>query len=165
MPVIEIKRNKNAVKYRKRRGRGSGSGRGGQSGRGAKGQKARSGGTISARFEGGQMPLYRRIPKRGFRNMNRKIYNIVNISSLDVFAEGSEIGISELKEKGLIKNNNLPVKLLANGELKVKNLKIAVHAFSKSGRERIEKLGGTIVKIEKSRQFKEDKAAERIKNE
>ncbi len=149
MSVIEIKRDKRALKNRRRRGRGIGSGRGGQSGRGAKGQKARSGGNIAAHFEGGQMPLYRRIPKRGFRNMNRKIYNIVNVSSLGIFAEGSEVGIEELKGKGLIKSNNLPVKLLGNGELKVKNLKITVHAFSQSGREKIEKLGGKAVLIEK----------------
>ncbi len=148
MSVIEIKAGINAGKDRKRRGRGIGSGRGGQSGRGAKGQKARSGGSIRPRFEGGQMPLYRRLPKRGFRNMNKKFFNIVNISSLDVFAEGSAVGIEQLVEKGLVKPNKFPVKLLGDGELKIKGLNLTVHAVSKNCREKIEKLGGKIALIE-----------------
>ncbi len=144
MPVIEIKVNSNAVKDRKRRGRGIGSGRGGQSGRGAKGQKARSGGSVGAHFEGGQMPLYRRIPKRGFRPLTRNLFNIVNVSSLAVFKEGSEINAEQLLKKSLIKENGLPVKLLGSGDLSVKSLKITVNACSKGGREKIEKLGGSV---------------------
>ena len=128
----------------RRVGRGIGSGRGGYSGRGAKGQKARSGGNTRPRFEGGQMPLYRRLPKRGFKKVERNIYNIVNVSALSVFKEGSEITVQKLKDKGLVKDNNLPVKLLANGELKVNGLKIKVNAFSKAAKEKIEALGGQV---------------------
>ncbi len=148
MPVIEIKVNRKAVKDRRRRGRGIGSGRGGQSGRGAKGQKARSGGSVGAHFEGGQMPLYRRIPKRGFHPLSRNVYNIVNVASLEVFKEGSEINNEQLIKKSLIKDNGLPVKLLGNGDLNIKNLKISVNACSKGGREKIEKLGGSVTIIE-----------------
>ncbi len=148
MSFIEIKLDKKAVRERKRRGRGPGSGRGGQSGRGAKGQKARSGGNIKPRFEGGQMPLYRRIPKRGFRNRNKKIFNIVNISSLNVFTDGLTVGVEQLLERGLINANKYPVKLLGGGNLKINGLNLNVHAVSKQGREKIEKSGGKVVLIE-----------------
>ena len=130
MSVIEIKVDKSAFKVRRRRGRGIGSGRGGLSGRGSKGQKARSGGNIKPRFEGGQMPLYRRIPKRGFRSLDKKVFNILNISALDTFVEGSTVGVEQLVEKGLINANKYPVKLLGNGDLKVKGLTLNVHASS-----------------------------------
>ncbi len=145
MSVIKI--NKYSVKKVKRVGRGIGSGRGGFSGRGAKGQKARSGGSIRPRFEGGQMPLYRRLPKRGFKPFSRLVYNIININTLGVFAENSEITISVLKEKGLIKDNSLPVKLLADGKLEVKGLKITVNKCSKAAKEKIETLGGSVVLV------------------
>lgn len=142
MAVIKI--NKYAVKKAKRVGRGIGSGRGGYSGRGAKGQKARAGGSIRPKFEGGQMPLYRRLPKRGFKNLNKVVFNVLNISSLNVFEDGSEITIDLLKDKGLVKSNSLPVKLLANGELKINKLNVTVNACSKPAKEKIESLGGKL---------------------
>lgn len=148
MSVIEIKVDKSAFKDRRRRGRGIGSGRGGLSGRGSKGQKARSGGNIKPRFEGGQMPLYRRTPKRGLRSLDKKVFNILNISALDVFEEGSTVGVEQLVEKGLINANKYPVKLLGNGDLKVRGLTVNVHAASKQGIEKLEKSGGKIAIIE-----------------
>lgn len=142
MAVVQI--NRTGVKKAKRVGRGIGSGRGGYSGRGAKGQKARSGGSVSPWFEGGQMPLYRRVPKRGFKNNNKIDFNIVNLAAFSGFDSGTEVTIDLLKEMGLIKANKNPVKLLGNGELKVKKLKIVVHACSASAKEKIEALGGQV---------------------
>ena len=142
MAVIQIK--KSGVKKAKRIGRGIGSGRGGFSGRGAKGQKARSGGSINPRFEGGQMPLYRRLPKRGFKNNDKIFFNIINVEALNVLKEGTEATVELLKEMGLVKSNELPVKLLGNGELKVKNLKVSVNKCSKTAKEKIEGMSGQI---------------------
>lgn len=144
MPVILINVDKASVKRRKVVGRGCGNGRGRYCGKGQKGQKARKGAAINPRFEGGQMPLYRRIPKRGFKNINKVVSNIINMSNLSIFDEGSDVTIEVLKEKGLIKANNAPVKLLGTGELKVKKLKIKVNATSEAAKQKIEKLGGTV---------------------
>ncbi len=124
-----------------RRGRGHGSGNGKTAGKGHKGQKARSGRTRPG-FEGGQMPLYRRIPKRGFTNRNTKIIETVNLSELELrFNDGDEVTIETLTEKGAIKKAYDGVKILGNGEL-TKKLNVKVNAYSASAKEKIEALGG-----------------------
>jgi len=144
MGFINLKQPRGAIKKIKRIGRGIGNGRGRYCGRGQKGQKARSGGGVRLGFEGGQMPLYRRLPKRGFKNIDKLVYKVLNISSLKVFSENEEITIEKLKEKGLIGKGDLPVKLLGNGEISVKGLKVFVNSVSVSAREKIEKLGGSV---------------------
>jgi large subunit ribosomal protein L15 len=126
---------------RKRLGRGVGSGLGKTSGKGQKGQKARTGGTVNIHFEGGQMPLHRRIPKRGFHNLNRVEYQVVNLRDLDGF-EGP-VTVEALKTAGLIGNVRRPVKVLGQGEV-TKALQVAAHAFSKSAKEKIEAAGGSV---------------------
>ena len=124
-----------------RRGRGHGSGNGKTAGKGHKGQKARSGAPRIG-FEGGQMPLYRRIPKRGFKNRNHKEIVAINLSVLDSFDDGATVDVEALIAKGIIKNPEDGVKILGNGEL-TKKLNVKVNAFSESAKEKIEKLGGT----------------------
>lgn len=124
-------------------GRGHGSGNGKTSGRGHKGQKARSGGGVRPGFEGGQMPLYRRIPKRGFHNRNTKDIVDINVSVLERFENDAVVGIDELREAGIIKNPRDGVKILGNGEL-TKKLTVKAHAFSKSAEEKIKNAGGSI---------------------
>jgi len=124
-----------------RRGRGHGSGNGKTAGKGHKGQKARSGAPRIG-FEGGQMPLYRRIPKRGFKNRNHKEIVAINLSVLDSFDDGATVDVEALMAKGIIKNPADGVKILGNGEL-TKKLNVKVNAFSESAKEKIEKLGGT----------------------
>lgn len=135
-----------AAKKGKRLGRGDASGKGGTSGKGHKGQKARSGVRIGVGFEGGQMPLMRRIPKRGFTNILSKKYQIVNLGALNIFDKDLEVNPRVLKEKNLINDENKPVKILGTGKLDV-SLKISAQAFSKSAREQIEKAGGKITVI------------------
>lgn len=125
-----------------RRGRGHGSGNGKTAGKGHKGQKARSGGSIRPGFEGGQMPLYRRIPKRGFTNINTKEIETINVSALESFSDGDEVTVKALLEKGIIKNPKDGVKVLGNGEL-TKKLNVKVNAFSASAKAKIEALGGS----------------------
>ncbi len=127
----------------KRKGRGIGSGLGKTAGKGHKGQKARSGGGVRVGFEGGQMPLYRRIPKIGFTNIFRKEYAIVNIKDLDVFENGTEVTPELLKEVGLIKAMKNGVKILGNGEL-TKQLTVKAHKFSKTAAESITASGGKV---------------------
>jgi len=142
MKLGAIKPAAGAKKNRKRVARGIGSGHGGTSCKGHKGQKARSGASIPAWFEGGQMPLQRRLPKRGFHNRFRVEKQIVNIRDLEKF-DVAEVGIEALLERGVIKNLRTPVKLLGEGELK-KAMKITVHACSKAAREIVEKAGGEV---------------------
>jgi large subunit ribosomal protein L15 len=133
---------------RKRIGRGPGSGMGGTSTRGHKGAKQRSGYSKKIGFEGGQMPLQRRLPKFGFKNINRVEYKAINISTLQAIAEAnnlSKIGIEELVAAGIVSTKQL-VKILGNGELKTK-LDVTAHAFSKSAETAIQALGGTATKI------------------
>lgn len=125
-----------------RRGRGHASGNGKTAGRGHKGQKARSGGGVRPGFEGGQMPLYRRIPKRGFHCINHKEIIAINVSSLNVFEDGSTIDIDALKSKGLVSNPRDGVKILGDGELNIKNITVKVNLFSKTAIEKIEAIGG-----------------------
>ena len=124
-----------------RRGRGHGSGNGKTAGKGHKGQKARSGAPRLG-FEGGQMPLYRRLPKRGFTNRNSKEIVAINISELERFRSGSTVTIEKMLEVGLIKNPRDGVKILGNGEF-TKKLNVKANAFSASAKEKIEALGGT----------------------
>ena len=123
-----------------RRGRGHGSGNGKTAGKGHKGQKARSGAPRIG-LEGGQMPLYRRIPKRGFLNRNTKEIVAINMSKLEVFEDGATVTIDAMKEVGIIKNPKDGVKILGNGEL-TKKLTVQANAFSASAKEKIESLGG-----------------------
>ena len=123
-----------------RRGRGHGSGNGKTAGKGHKGQKARSGAPRPG-FEGGQMPLYRRIPKRGFTNPNTKKIVSINVSDLERFEDGVDVTIEALRAAGLVKNGFDGVKVLGNGEL-TKKLNVSVNAFSASAKEKIEKAGG-----------------------
>ncbi len=124
-----------------RRGRGHGSGNGKTAGKGHKGQKARSGAPRIG-FEGGQMPLYRRIPKRGFKNRNTKEIVAINVSVLERFEDGATVDVQALMEAGVIKNPRDGVKVLGNGEL-TKKLNVKVNAYSASAKEKIEELGGT----------------------
>lgn len=122
-------------------GRGHGSGNGKTAGRGQKGQKSRSGGKIRVGFEGGQMPLYRRLPKKGFKCRNSKQIITINVSELDRFEADSVVTIETLAQAGLVKNSYDGVKILGNGELN-KKLTVQVNAFSKSAAEKIEAAGG-----------------------
>ena len=124
-----------------RRGRGHGSGNGKTAGKGHKGQKARSGAPRIG-FEGGQMPLYRRIPKRGFKNINTKEIIAINVSVLERFDNDAVVDVNALIEAGIVKNPRDGVKILGNGEL-TKKLNVKVDAFSASAKEKIEALGGT----------------------
>lgn len=146
MRLQDLKPAKGAKKRRKIVGRGPGSGHGLTATRGTKGQKARTGTSMSPSFEGGQMPLVRRIPKRGFKNFTRKEYAVVNVGTLaEKFEAGSEITPAVLVQRNLLKTK-LPVKLLGDGEIN-KALNIKVHAFSKSAAEKITKAGGQITVI------------------
>jgi len=124
-----------------RRGRGHGSGNGKTAGKGHKGQKARSGAPRIG-FEGGQMPLYRRLPKRGFKNINTQEIIAINVSKLEVFDNGATVTVESLIEKGIVSNPKDGVKILGNGEL-TKKLDVKANAFSASAKEKIEALGGT----------------------
>ena len=137
-----------ATTSKKRLGRGIGSGLGKTSGKGHKGQWARSGGGVRPGFEGGQMPLIRRIPKRGFNNHFRKVYSVVNLSVLEGFEANSVVDMEVLNEKGLIKvvKGSIGLKVLGNGTL-TKALTIKAAAFSASAKEAIEKVGGTAEQI------------------
>jgi large subunit ribosomal protein L15 len=126
----------------KRVGRGPGSGHGKTAGRGHKGKGARSGGNVKPGYEGGQMPLQRRIPKRGFRPVSRTEYAVVNLAHLGRFAAGSTVGPDELRGARLVRGRR-PVKLLGDGTL-AHALTVRAHAFSKTARERIEAAGGTV---------------------
>lgn len=134
-PAIGSKQNKF------RRGRGHASGNGKTAGKGHKGQNARSGGGVRPGFEGGQMPLYRRLPKRGFTCRNSKDIVSLNVSNLDVFEAGDVVDIAALQSKGLVSNPRDGVKILGQGEL-TKNLTVKVNFFSKSAIEKIEAVGG-----------------------
>lgn len=141
MKLHELSPAPGSVKERKRIGRGHGSGNGKTAGKGHKGQKARAGRGMRPGFEGGQMPLQRRIPKRGFVNIFRKEYATVNLSSLDVFKSGSVVDANKLIESGIIKKTLDGVKILGNGEIK-KKLTVKAAAFSESAKQKIEAAGG-----------------------
>lgn len=142
----EIRVPKGATKKKRVVGRGNGSTRGGTSGRGSNGQNARSGGGVRPGFEGGQMPLYRRIARRGFSNYPFKVeYKSVNLRELEEkFADGETVNLETLKEKGIIKGKNNKVKILGDGEI-TKKLTVDVEKVSAGAKEKIEKAGGNIV--------------------
>ena len=141
MKLHELSPAPGSKKVRKRIGRGAGSGTGKTAGKGHKGQNARSGGGVRPGFEGGQMPLQRRVPKRGFNNIFATRYAIVNVGDLDRFEEGSTVDVELLKNAGLIKKEYDGLKILGNGELK-KKLTVIATKFSGSAKEKIENLGG-----------------------
>ncbi len=132
-----------SLRKKKRVGRGPGSGHGKTACRGSKGQKSRSGAAIPPGFQGGQMPLYRQLPKRGFKNPFRKSFGVVNVSELAKLEYEGVIDIEVLKDKGLIKKRERYVKILGDGDL-TKALQLKVHAVSRSAREKIEGAGGSI---------------------
>lgn len=143
MKLEELKSPCGANKRIKRLGRGIGSGHGKTSGRGHKGQMARSGGGTRFGFEGGQMPLQRRLPKRGFTNIFKKHYALVNVGDLNIFEDGTEVTIDVLQQAGLINKMGSGVKLLGDGELE-KNLIIKVNKFSKQAEEKVVAKGGRV---------------------
>ena len=134
-------------KARKRIGRGTGSGHGKTCGRGYKGSRSRSGADRSATREGGQIPMFRRMPKRGFSNFDfEQRYEVVNVSQLDRFEDGSDIGVQQLTDFGLIDSSSSRVKILGGGEL-TKRLQVTAHRFSKSAEQKITGCGGTVAVI------------------
>ncbi len=143
MELNNIKSPRGARKKPKRLGRGRGSGHGKTAGRGSKGQRSRSGSKSSRGYEGGQMPLQRRVPKRGFTNIFKKEYEVVNVERLGSFESGTEVTPELLSEKGVVKLNRDGVKILGNGELKV-SLTVRANLFSRSAREKIEAAGGKV---------------------
>ncbi|MCD6382493.1 MAG: 50S ribosomal protein L15 [Candidatus Hydrothermae bacterium] len=151
MDLSNLSPNPGAKKKAKRVGRGDTT-----AGKGTKGQKARSGGAKPRWFEGGQMPLYRRLPKRGFKNPFRKEYQVVNLDRLDaLFDEGAEIDKEALKAKGLIRKADKPVKILARGEIN-KPLTVKVDAVSASAKEKIEAAGGKVLLLAAPKEEKGD---------
>lgn len=147
MDLSNLTYAKGSKKNRKRIGRGVGSGNGKTAGRGHNGYFSRGGSKKRAYFEGGQMPLQRRIPKFGFTNINSVEYQIVNVSQLNSFDADSKIDLNLLKERGLIRYTDQPVKVLGNGEVSVK-LSITAHKFSKTAQSLIEKAGGSVEVIQ-----------------
>lgn len=143
MRLHELKASEGATRDRKRRGRGQASGQGKTGGRGTKGQKARSGGGVRLGFEGGQMPLYRRIPKRGFNNRFAKEYAEINVEQLNRFEDGTVVDFELLAQSGMVKQVKDGVKVLGNGDLE-KNLTVKAEKFTKSAVEKIEKAGGKV---------------------
>lgn len=143
MKINELKPAEGAKRKRKRVGRGPGSGHGKTACRGHKGQRSRSGGGASPGFEGGQMPLQRRLPKRGFKNPFRVEYAVVNLEALNQFERDATVDVVALREAGLLRKNKTAVKLLGNGELQ-HPLIVQVHRVSRSAREKIEAIGGRV---------------------
>ena len=143
MKLHELQSTEGSRKVRNRVGRGSSSGNGKTAGRGHKGQKARSGGGVRLGFEGGQQPLFRRIPKRGFTNINRKEYAIVNLDDLNHFEDGTEVTPALLVESKVVRNEKSGIKVLAKGAVE-KKLTVKAHKFSEAAKEAIEAAGGTV---------------------
>ena len=142
MKLHELKPAEGSRVDKVRVGRGTGSGCGKTSGRGHKGQKARSGGGVRVGFEGGQMPIYRRLPKRGFKNIWRKEYAEVNVAALNAFEDGTTVDALTLKDKGIVKKELDGVRILGNGDL-TKKLTVKAKGFSKNAIAKIEAAGGT----------------------
>ncbi len=146
MDLNNLRPSQGSNKNRKRIGRGTGSGHGKTSTKGHKGQKARSGGSIKAGFEGGQMPMQRRLPKRGFNPLNKKVYTIIDLSQLESLENGSKVDTEFLVEKGIVKDINSGVKILANGTL-TKALNVTALKVSSAAKEKIIAAGGTVQEI------------------
>jgi large subunit ribosomal protein L15 len=143
MKLHELKPAEGSRKTRNRVGRGTGSGNGKTAGKGHKGQNARSGGGVRPGFEGGQTPLFQRLPKRGFTNINRKDFAIVNLETLNRFEDGTEVTPELLLETGIVSNVKSGVKILGNGQLE-KKLTVKANKFSASAKEAIESAGGSV---------------------
>ena len=143
MKLHELKPSEGSRQVRNRVGRGTSSGNGKTAGRGQKGKKARSGGGVRLGFEGGQTPLFRRLPKRGFTNVNRKEYAVINLDVLNRFEDGAEVTPVALHEAGIVKDEKAGIKVLANGEL-TKKLTVKAAKFSKAAEEAIVAAGGSI---------------------
>ncbi|MEQ2528976.1 50S ribosomal protein L15 [Robertmurraya yapensis] len=143
MKLHELKPAEGSRHERKRKGRGIGSGNGKTAGKGHKGQNARSGGGVRPGFEGGQTPLFRRLPKRGFTNINRKEFAIVNLDTLNRFEDGTEVTPELLVETGVVSKELAGIKILAKGKLE-KKLTVKAHKFSSAAKEAIEAAGGNI---------------------
>lgn len=143
MKLHELKPSEGSRRNRKRIGRGTSSGQGKTAGKGTKGQLARQGGKTRLGFEGGQMPLFRRMPKRGFKNINRKEYAVINVADLNRFDDGTEVNAALLVESGLVKNEKAGIKLLANGSLE-KKLTVSVAKASEAAKEAVTAAGGSI---------------------
>ncbi|MCI0131182.1 MULTISPECIES: 50S ribosomal protein L15 [Enterococcaceae] len=143
MKLHELHPAEGSRHVRNRVGRGSSSGNGKTSGRGQKGQKSRSGGGVRLGFEGGQTPLFRRLPKRGFTNINRKDYAVINLDVLNRFEDGTEVTPTTLIEAGIVKNEKSGIKVLGNGEL-TKKLTVKAAKFSESAKTAIEAAGGSV---------------------
>ncbi|ASV67632.1 50S ribosomal protein L15 [Cytobacillus sp. FSL W7-1323] len=141
MKLHELKPAEGSRQERKRKGRGIGSGNGKTAGKGHKGQNARSGGGVRPGFEGGQTPLFRRLPKRGFTNINRKEYAVVNLDALNRFEDGAEVTPELLIETGVVSNEKAGIKVLAKGNVE-KKLTVKAHKFSAAAKEAIEAAGG-----------------------
>ena len=138
-----LKPNNGSRKKKLRKGRGIAAGQGASCGFGMRGQKSRAGRSTRPGFEGGQMPLYRRVPKlKHFQIINQKFFSIINLSKLNDFKENDTVNIDSLVKKGLLFKPKYPLKILGNGEIKVK-LKVQAHAFTKAAKEKIESLGGS----------------------
>jgi large subunit ribosomal protein L15 len=146
MDLNNLRPSEGSTKKRKRIGRGAGSGHGKTATKGHKGQKARSGGSIKPGFEGGQMPLQRRLPKRGFTPLCKKEFALINLADLDIFAPNTVITLEMLKEKGLLSKKLLPVKVLATGEI-TKPLTVSAHKFSATAKDKIIAAGGTLQEL------------------
>ena len=145
--LTQLRPQAGARKKRKRLGYGDASGHGGTSTKGHKGQKARSGGKIPAWFEGGQMPLQRRLPKRGFTNVFKIECQVVNLAGLSTLEAGVEVTPETLYERRLVRNRVRPIKILGTGEISIP-LKVKVHAISKTAREKLERAGGSVELID-----------------
>ena len=143
MKLSELSPAEGSVRQAYRKGRGAGSGNGKTGGRGHKGQKARSGGGVRVGFEGGQMPLARRLPKRGFHNIFAKPLESINVSALEKFEDGAVVNAQALLEKGILSKCEYGVKILGNGEI-TKKLTVQASAFSASAKEKIEAAGGKV---------------------
>ena len=144
MKLHELQPAAGSKKTRTRVGRGLGSGLGKTSGRGQKGQNSRSGGGVRSGFEGGQMPLYRRLPKRGFNNVFAKEYAEVNVAQLNRFEDGATVDPVALIEAGILKNVRDGIRILGNGTLETKNLTVIANGFTKSAEEKITAAGGKV---------------------
>lgn len=146
MKLNELSPAPGARKVRFRVGRGLGSGNGKTSGKGQKGQKSRSGGGVRTGFEGGQMPIYRRLPKRGFKNIFANVYAEVNVETLNRFEDGTTVDAVALVEAGVLKNIQDGVRIMGNGEL-TKKLTVVANGFTKSAEEKITAAGGKVEKL------------------
>ena len=143
MNINELRPSEGSKKGRRRVGRGHGSGWGKTAGKGHNGQKQRSGNYLSPAFEGGQMPLFRRMPKRGFKNINRKEYAVINLEILNRFEDGTEVTPALLVETGIVKDEKSGIKVLGNGSVE-KKLTVKANKFSEAAQKAIEAAGGTV---------------------